>query len=178
MRKVVFLDRDGTIIVDKVYLNDPGKIEYFPDTFSALRILRDDGFDFAIVTNQSGVPRGLVDLENLKQIHARIRAEFARHGIDILDFYYAPFLTNSNHPMRKPNPGMIEQAMGEHHVDPAHSWMIGDRMVDVEAGHRAGLRSIMLRGRERPEDFSWTAPEAFVTNLTEAAKVIMGRDQG
>ena len=74
-KKAVILDRDGTLIVDKIYLNDPEQIEYLQGVFEALRLLRDHGFVFAVATNQSGVPRGLVQVENLYEIHRRIRGD-------------------------------------------------------------------------------------------------------
>lgn len=143
-KKAVFFDRDGTLIIDKIYLNDPDQIEYLPGVFTALRDLRDAGFVFFVVTNQSGVPRGHVTLKNLEEIHRRIRFAFAERGVDFLNFYSAPFPTDSNHLHRKPNPGMLLQAAQEYHIDLQRSWMIGDRMTDVEAGHRAGARSILL----------------------------------
>lgn len=145
-KKSVFLDRDGTLIVDKVYLNDPDQIEYLPGVFTALRELRDAGFTFFVATNQSGVPRGIVQIKNLLEIHRRIRFAFSEQGVDILDFYYAPYHTDYNHIMRKPNPGMLLQAAQEYNVSLGESWMIGDRMTDVEAGLRAGTKTVLLSG--------------------------------
>lgn len=151
MKKAVFFDRDGTLILDRVYLNDPNDIVYLPRVMEGLRLLRDQGFEFLIVTNQSGVASGKVQLENLHEIHRRIRDELSRNGIDILNFYFAPFSVSSHHPMRKPNPGMLELGIQEFDVDRTRSWMVGDRMTDVEAGHRAGLKSVFLYGTEKPE---------------------------
>ncbi len=148
MRKVVFFDRDGTLIIDKIYLNDPRQIEYLPGVFEGLRKLRDIGFEFIVVTNQSGVPRGLVDINNLHKIHGVIRSDMAQNGVDILNFYYAPFLVESNHPMRKPNPGMILAGASDFNVECKKSWMVGDRQTDIEAGAKAGLRNIFLKGTE------------------------------
>lgn len=118
MRKAVILDRDGTLIVDHIYLNDPAKIEYLPGVFEALRVLRDAGYVFAVATNQSGVPRRLVDVRNLDEIHRIIQADFCRNGIDILSFHSAPFMTDYNHHLRKPNPGMLLEAAAWHHLEP------------------------------------------------------------
>ena len=76
MKKVVFFDRDGTLIFDRIYLNDPEDIEYLPGVFEAMRVLRDQGFSFIVVTNQSGVPRGLVDIKNLDQIHKNMVSKY------------------------------------------------------------------------------------------------------
>ncbi len=172
MRKVVFFDRDGTLIIDRIYLNDPELIEYLPGAFECLRRLRDEGFDFVVVTNQSGVARGLVDTRNLHEIHRRIRDEFSRHGVNILDFLYAPYMTDTNHFLRKPNPGMLLEAAVNFKIHLGESWMVGDRMTDVEAGHRAGTRSILLGDNESPIGSEFKPPAAHVSDLAGVAKVI------
>ena len=149
MRKMVFLDRDGTIIVDEIYLNNPDEICYLPGVFEGCRKLRDQGFEFAIATNQSGIPRGKVQISQIREIHRRIKNEFARHGVEILSFYYAPFMPDSNHFMRKPNPGMIEEGLSDFNADRKSSWMAGDRLTDIIAGQRAGLRTVFLEGTEK-----------------------------
>ncbi len=174
-KKTIFLDRDGTLIVDKVYLNDPDQIEYLPDVFKSLHLLRDAGFQFIVVTNQSGIARRLVTLENLDETHRRISAEFAKRGVHFAGFYYAPYSVESNHPVRKPHPGMLLRGALDHRVDLASSWMVGDRLTDVVAGHRAGCRTVLLAGTEAVD--AKLAPEAqptLVTNgLLEAAVEII-----
>jgi D-glycero-D-manno-heptose 1,7-bisphosphate phosphatase len=175
-KPAVLLDRDGTLIVDHVYLNDPVRIEYLPGVFEALRVLRDKGFVFCVATNQSGVPRGLVDVRNLEEIHRRIQAKFCSQGVDILSFHSAPYMTDSDHPLRKPNPGMILEAAHWYGLDLSRSWMIGDRMTDVEAGHRAGTRSVLLGFTESPEQYPhFQAPEIHAPNLLIAAQEIIKR---
>jgi histidinol-phosphate phosphatase family protein len=176
VNKAVFLDRDGTLIVDKVYLNDPEQIEYLPGVFEALRSLRDAGYIFVVVTNQSGIPRGKVTVKNLVEIHRRIRSAFAERGVDIIDFSYAPYLTDFDHPLRKPNAGMLHEAAERYRVDLTKSWMIGDRMLDVEAGHRAGCRSILVGDRETPDiEPQFQRPEYYCEGLLEAARFILGQ---
>jgi histidinol-phosphate phosphatase family protein len=174
MSKCIFLDRDGTLIVDKVYLNDPDQIEYLPGVFDGLRALRDAGFIFAVCTNQSGIPRGKVTLANLHEIHRRIRNAFAEKGVEIVDFAYAPYLTDHDHPLRKPNGGMLIEIAEKFKVDLKSSWMIGDRMLDVEAGHRAGTRAILVGDRETPAtEPAFRAPEFHCAGLVEAAQFIL-----
>jgi histidinol-phosphate phosphatase family protein len=173
--RAIILDRDGTLIVDLVYLNEPDKIVYLPGVFTALRMLRDADYKFFVATNQSGVPRGLVDVRNLDEIHRRIAAKFASEGVDILSFHSAPYMTDFNYTFRKPNPGMLQEIAVRYNIDVAGSWMIGDRMTDVEAGHRAGMRSVLLGPSERPEDFSYAPPEIHAPNLLEAAEEILAR---
>ena len=173
MKKAVFFDRDGTLIIDKIYLNDPDAIEYLPGVFEGMKLLRDAGFEFVVVTNQSGVPRGLVQIENLDQIHKNIRNEMSKHGIDILNFYYAPHLVESNHHTRKPNPGMLEMGVQDFNIDPKQSWMIGDRMTDVEAGHRAGMKSIFIHGTEEPSESKFAPAEFEAQNFLELCHFIL-----
>ncbi len=91
-KPAVFFDRDNTLIVDKIYLNDVTQVQYLPHVFNSLKRIRDAGYTIIVVTNQSGVAKGLVHLKNLHLIHQKIRADFAKNGIDIKGFYYAPFL--------------------------------------------------------------------------------------
>ena len=173
MNKAIILDRDGTIIVDKIYLNDPDKIEYLPNAVAGLRKLRDEGYLFVVATNQSGIPRGIVSLENLHEIHNRIDVYLKSEGINILSYYYAPYMTESNHPMRKPNTGMAELAATEHNIDLKKSWFIGDKMSDVESGHRAGMRSIFLNGTEDPSKSDYKPAELECDDLLQAANFIL-----
>lgn len=176
MKKAVIFDRDGTLIIDKIYLNDPEQIEYLPRVFEALQKLRDAGFEFAIATNQSGIARGIVTLENLNEIHRRMKAAFAEHGIEFKGYYYAPYSVESNHPLRKPNPGMLEQAARENGFDLTKSWMIGDRLSDVEAGHRAGCRTILLEGLNEENSNQFKDPHFLASDLVAAAEFILAND--
>lgn len=179
MKKTIFLDRDGTLIVDKVYLNDPDQIEYLPDVFKALRLLRDHSFQFVVVTNQSGIARRLVTIENLDETHRRISAEFARHGVHFAGYYYAPYSVESNHPIRKPHPGMLLRGGLDHRADLKRSWMIGDRLSDIVAGHRAGCRTVLLAGTETVSEAlpAESQPTFVTTGLLEAAKKIIGASE-
>ena len=175
-KKVIFLDRDGTIIEDKIYLNDPNDVHYLPDVFEALSLLHKEGYEFVIVTNQSGVPRGLVQEENIAKIHKIIADEYAKHDVPILGFYYAPHLPDSDHPLRKPDVGMLDAAEKDHGpIDFEASWMIGDRMTDVECGHRKGCRSIFLTITEDPKESEFRPAEYETGNLLDAAKFILAR---
>jgi D-glycero-D-manno-heptose 1,7-bisphosphate phosphatase len=144
MKPAIFLDRDGTIIVDKNYLNDPNQVEFLPQAVEALKELQTMGYKLIVVTNQSGIARGIVSEENLHKIHRRINEFLLPQGITIDAYYFSPHAADSDHPTRKPNPGMIEQAIKDHKVNRAKSWMIGDRMSDVQAGHNAKMRTVLL----------------------------------
>ena len=171
--KAVFFDRDNTLIVDHVYLNDPDQITYLPGAVDCLRKIYHAGYKIIVVTNQSGVPRGLVELKNLREIHRRMAAHFHRHGVTIAGFYYAPFLPESGHFMRKPKPGMLREAAFDHNIDLAQSWMVGDRKTDVEAGQAAGTKTVFLCGTE-PADFTGQpSPDGIARTLPEVAPIIL-----
>ncbi len=167
LNKAIILDRDGTIIVDKVYLNDVAQIEYLPKVFEGLRVMRDLGFRFFVATNQSGIARGIVAIDTLYEIHRVIRHDLAGQGIDIEGFYYAPYSVESNHPMRKPNPGMLEAAARDFNLDLRQSYMIGDRDTDVHAGRAAGTGTIYL---DHSFPTPTSAPDFVCGDLLAAAK--------
>ncbi len=173
MKKAIFFDRDGTLIVDKVYLNEVDQIEYLPGVFTSLKRLQNAGYIFIVVTNQSGVARGLVDLKNLELIHKKIAVDFSENDIQFAGFYFAPFSVESNHHTRKPNPGMLEIASREHDIDLGNSWMVGDRMTDIEAGRRAGTRTVLLAGMDHPEKSQYEKPTAFVPDILAVAELIL-----
>jgi D-glycero-D-manno-heptose 1,7-bisphosphate phosphatase len=167
MNRAVILDRDGTIIVDKVYLNDISKIEYMPGALEGLREMRDLGFRLIVATNQSGVARGLVAIETLYAIHEKIRGDLAREGISIEGFYYAPHSVESHHSMRKPKPGMLLAAASDFGLDLRQCYMIGDRDTDVLAGQAAGTKTIYLNHTfPQPEGLS---PDFSCPDLLTAA---------
>lgn len=167
MKKAIFLDRDGTIIVDKNYLNDPEQVEFFPGSIEALQALQKD-FLLIVVTNQSGIARGLVEVENMHLIHEKMQAVLKPHGVQITAFYHSPHAADSNHPLRKPNPGMLIQAAKDHRIDLDASFMIGDKPIDVEAGHRAGVKSILISDTATET----CAPDYVATDLLVAAQWI------
>lgn len=174
MKKAIFLDRDNTIIVDKIYLNDPEQIEYLPNVFESLKQLYDAGYIFIVVTNQSGVPRGLVQEENIAKIHQRIQNRFKEHDMEITDFYYAPHLPESGHPWRKPGTGMLDQAQKEHNIDFQQSWMVGDRMTDIEAGHRAGCQTVLLK-ITKEEASPFDPPEHIIYDFKELGPIVLSK---
>ncbi|MAE74640.1 MAG: HAD family hydrolase [Bdellovibrionaceae bacterium] len=173
MTPAVFFDRDDTLIVDRIYLNDPDQIEYLPDSDTCLKAVMDAGYKIVLVTNQSGVAKGIVDPKNLDEIHRRIDQHYKALGIEICDFLSAPYLTTSDHYYRKPQPGMLREAAEAHGLDLKKSWMVGDRMSDVEAGHRAGCRTILLSDKESPEDSPFAGPEHHVHSLLEVRDAIL-----
>jgi len=178
MKKAVFLDRDGTVIIDRIYLNDPNGIEVYKESYEALQLLHNEGYLIFLITNQSGVARGLVEEANVKIINKIIIDDFGSKGTLISEAYYCPHPVDGGCICRKPNAGMLEQAAKEYDLDLKKSWMVGDRMSDVEAGRRAGARSILLKNDTTPPiDGSFEAAEFVSQNVLEAAKFIISKDR-
>lgn len=143
-RRFALLDRDGTIIVDKVYLRDPGEIEFAPGAIEGLQLLRDAGFSLLLVTNQSGVARGLLDRAMVDRIHARLQCLLAANGLRLEAIYYCPHGPDDHCDCRKPAPGMLRSAMRDLGFGPDEAVLIGDSDADMEAAAAAGVRAIRL----------------------------------
>ena len=146
MKRAVFLDRDGTLNVDHNYLSDPAQLEIIPGTGQALRRLMDAGFLLFIVTNQSGIGRGYYTVEDMHRVNARLCAELAKDGVRFERIYFAPEAPEQPSRGRKPSPQFLFDARDEFGVDLSQSYMIGDKLIDLECGWNAGVKqSILVR---------------------------------
>ncbi len=149
----VFLDRDGTIIEAHGYINDPNQVRLIPGAADAIRCLSKAGHLVVLISNQSGVARGLLDEETLSRVHGRLEELLREEGVSLDGAYYCPYLDGPeakvdayrrDSELRKPNPGMLLQAARGLNIDLSRSWVIGDSPCDVEAGLRAGCRTILI----------------------------------
>ncbi len=140
--KTVFLDRDGTLIEEVNFLHRLEDLRFFDYTDEAIRRLKSAGFLVVIVTNQSGIGRGIYSADDMHAIHDKIQSDLT-HKLDA--FYFCPHLPDEGCHCRKPRLGMIEQASREFEIDLARSWMVGDKVLDIELGHNAGLRTALVR---------------------------------
>ena len=144
--RAVFLDRDGTLIEDKDYLHKPEEVVLFPGAVAALKNLQDAGFKLFLVTNQSGVGRGFFTLADVEKIHAHLANELARHGVKFEKIYIAPEAPEQPSRGRKPSPQFLFDARDEFGIDLSQSYMIGDKLIDLECGWNAGVKkSILVR---------------------------------
>ena len=182
----MFLDRDGTLNVDVGYLHQLEDLELFPYTGDALRLLKRAGYLLVVVTNQSGIAHGLIKPGFVEICHAEMRRRLQPAGADLDALYYC-----QHHPRgsvadlsvecrcRKPSPGMVEDAIRDHGIDPSRSWVIGDKWLDVQLAQAVGARSILVRTgwgaeqeRERP---AGQHVDAVCDNLIHAVSVYPGR---
>lgn len=143
--KAVFLDRDGTIIRDEGYLRDPARVSLLPHAVKGLRLMRELGYGLFLVTNQSGVARGLMTEEDAAAVNAELLRLLAEQGADIDDVRVCPHL-DAGCFCRKPQPGMLLDLAAAHGIDLRRSVMIGDKESDVEAGRAAGCSASLLVG--------------------------------
>ncbi|MDW8308079.1 MAG: HAD family hydrolase [Verrucomicrobiales bacterium] len=146
MHRAVFLDRDGVLIEERNYLHRVEDVAFIPGAMRALKRLQDAGFLLFIVTNQSGVGRGYFTLADVEKVHAHITAECARHGVRFQKIYVAPEAPDQPSRGRKPSPQFLFDARDEFGVDLSRSFMIGDKLIDLECGWNAGVeRAILVR---------------------------------
>lgn len=164
VRRFALLDRDGTIIVDKVYLKDPDAITFVPGALEGLRLLRDAGFMLVLVTNQSGIARGFFDEATLARVHERLAAMLAAQGLRFEAIYYCPHGPQDSCDCRKPAPGMVLAAMRELGFRPDDAVFIGDSDADMGAAAAAGVRGVRVAPACGP------APAGAAASFFEAAQ--------
>jgi len=177
-KRAVFLDRDGTLNVDKEYLSDPAQLEIIPGTRLALRRLMDAGYLLFIVTNQSGIGRGYYTLADMHSVNDRLCAELAKVGVHFKKIYFAPEAPEQPSRGRKPSPQFLFDARDQFGVDLAHSYMVGDKLIDLECGWNAAVKkSILVRtgygAKIERESSSVVAKGMVVDDVAAAAACIL-----
>jgi D,D-heptose 1,7-bisphosphate phosphatase len=180
-RKAVFLDKDGTLIPDIPYNVNPDLIGLCEGVIEGLQLLKAAGYIFVVISNQAGVARGLFKYNELEKVKQKLDLLFNTQGIQIERYYFCP-----HHPLgiiteftrgcecRKPAPGMILQAAEELQIDCSSSWMMGDILNDVEAGNRAGCRTVLIDNGNETEwvNGSYRTPSFIAANFIDAANTI------
>jgi D-glycero-D-manno-heptose 1,7-bisphosphate phosphatase len=183
-RPAVFLDRDGTLIEEVDFLDRLELIRFYPWTTDAVRLLNRAGYATVVITNQSGIGRGMFDEAFLHSVHAAIDDRLGRNGARIDGYYFCPHHPAKARPpylqicdCRKPKPGMIRQACRDLGLDPARSVMVGDRWIDVACGQAAGARGVLLRTgyglHEAEAPPEGARADAILNNLMEAVGWIL-----
>ncbi len=183
--RAVFLDKDGTLVEDVPYNVDPARVRLTPGAAEGLAALHAAGYRLAVVSNQSGVARGYFPESALEAVRRRLEELLAEAGVPLAGFFWCP-----HHPggsvagyavpcdCRKPSPGMVLRAARETGADPEASWLVGDILDDVEAGRRAGCRTVLVDdGRESGRAAApWRLPHFVATDLRDAARLILSAD--
>jgi histidinol-phosphate phosphatase family protein len=156
--KVVFLDRDGTVIVDCNYLSDPDGVRFEPGAPEALRRLQNEGFGLIFVSNQSGIGRGLMTKEQSDAVHQRTLDLLAAQGVNMTGSYICPHAPWEHCQCRKPSPFLLQMAATDHGIDFTRSFVIGDKKADVDLGRGVGCRTV-LYGTRDTHDNAGAAPD-------------------
>src|SRR5213083_2541603 len=167
----VFVDRDGTIIEDRDYCSEPKDVKVFPGVPEALRRLKSNRFKLFIITNQSGIGRGLFTVEQYRAVEGEVLRQLGDGLIDAT--YFCPDVPGQHSSCRKPAPGMIVEATREHQIDLSCSFLIGDNEIDVECAHNAGVRGIRVHtGLQR--DMTGSMADWRADDLPAAVEIILG----
>jgi D-glycero-D-manno-heptose 1,7-bisphosphate phosphatase len=180
-RPAVFLDRDGTIIREVHYIRHPSQVELIPGAAGAIASLQNAGLLCVVVSNQAGVGRGILTLEDVKIVQREVDRQLLADGVKLDGFYFCPEAPRSNdrrsvdHPDRKPGPGMLLRAAADHGIDLARSWMVGDMLSDVLAGRNAGVfRTIhVLTGHGHANPEASVEADHVASDIVEAAGLIV-----
>lgn len=180
LRPAVFLDRDGTVNREVDYLADPGELELLPGAAEAIARWNDAGWLVVVVTNQSGIARGILSEERLREIHDRLALILAERGAVIDAFHHCPHHPEIGEPpyrcdcdCRKPAPGMLLRAAAELSIDLSRSWIIGDSFRDLEAGAAAGVPGILV-ATGKPDQLETEHPDRRAArDLLHAAVIVL-----
>jgi D,D-heptose 1,7-bisphosphate phosphatase len=183
--RAVFLDKDGTLVEDVPYNVDPASLTLCSGVVEGLQLLQQEGYALIMVSNQPGIAKGHFDEEALSSLCHHLEDTLARHGITLQDFYYCPhhpegkvarYAVDCN--CRKPLPGMLLRASNEHGIDLSRSWMIGDILHDVEAGRRAGCKTVLIDNGNETE-WEWSllrSPDMIFPDMHAAARAVVLAD--
>ena len=176
MPRLVLIDRDGTINVERHYLSSPEQIELLPKTADGIKLLQRLGFRIVVVTNQSAIGRFFFDTARLEQIHERLRTILHESGATIDAIYFCPHVPEDQCQCRKPLSEMAYRAATEFTADLSKSFVIGDNVCDIELGKNVNATTILVRTGYgiMTEQEKQTKPDYIVENLFEAANLIKG----
>jgi len=182
--RAVFLDRDGTIIEEVGYLDRPERVEFFPWTIDAIRVLNQAGLAVVLVSNQSGIARGFFTDAVVDEVHGRMAEMLASGGARIDAYYYCPHHPDGSVPelakvcdCRKPARGLVDRAVTDFGVDPRRSFVVGDRWLDVGLARTVGAKGVLVRtgygDSEERKPRSDLKADAIVDNLIAASSWIL-----
>jgi D-glycero-D-manno-heptose 1,7-bisphosphate phosphatase len=181
--KAIFLDKDGTLVENEPYNVDPAKIRFYSDVRESVKMFAEAGYLLVVVSNQPGVARGVFPEVALRKVERALRGGLREMGVSLAGFYYCPHDPKGSVPQyrvdcecRKPQPGLLVQAAQELDIELEKSWMIGDILHDVEAGNRAGCRSVLVdRGNETEWHYNeLRRPDLVARDMRDAAAKIVG----
>lgn len=176
MGKAVFIDRDGTLNEEVHYLSDPDKFSFIKGSIEALQLLQTHSYRIILITNQAGIAKGKITMEQLERIHRRMQKQLTRNGIALPDedIKFCPHSEEERCECRKPNVKNFKDAERKYQLHREKCWVIGDKTSDIAAGRRGGYRTILVQTGYAGKDAKYPdTPDFSAENLLEAAKIIM-----
>ena len=181
-RRAVFLDRDGTLNIERDLVRTPEDLELIPGAIDALKMLAAAGYALVVVTNQSARARGLLSEAELDAVHDSLRASLLEASVELTDIVYCPHHPTAGEPplraecaCRKPEPGLIHSAAERHQLDLSRSWIVGDAARDMEAGRRAGVQTLLVETGKGSGERSAFDPKMVVKDIKAAAERIIAQ---
>ena len=183
MNKAVFLDKDGTIIEDVGYIQSPSQIKFIDGSIEAIKKLNQAGYKVVIISNQSGIARGMVTENAIHHVDKTLHKHILNGGAHLDGIYFCPHHPEHGlHPYkkscecRKPHPGLIKKAEHDLKIDLSMSFMIGDKATDIEAGQKAGVKTVLVLTGRGPEEKSKIKekPDHIANKLSDAIDWILG----
>jgi D-glycero-D-manno-heptose 1,7-bisphosphate phosphatase len=177
-RAVVFFDRDGTLNVEKNYVYRYEDWEWLPGAISGLKTLAEAGFLLVIVSNQSGVARGFFSAKNVEELHRHVADDLRMSGVEVAGFYFCPHGPEEGCDCRKPCPGLLLRAAEDLSLDLSRSFMVGDKVIDVEAGCRAGVQPLLVEtGYGKEQRHLLRSPVPVMKDLSAASEWIVSKSK-
>ncbi len=171
---IIFLDRDNTINYDPGYLSDPNLVQILPYVIDGLKLLNNAGYEFIIITNQSGIGRGYYKEEDMHRVNQRILDILKSQNIFIKDIFFCPHTEEDQCMCRKPKPGLILQALEKYPtINLKTSWIIGDSLRDIFAGENLNVKGVLIDAETKPIEKKPTNLIYVAKNLKEAAECIL-----
>jgi len=190
-RRAVFMDRDGTLALEVGYVNHLSRFRLYPWAVDSVRLLNRAGLLAVVVTNQAGVARGYFPESLIAEVHALMRAAMEAGGARLDGIYYCPHHPSAGEPpyrqqceCRKPRPGLLHRAAQDLDIDLAGSWVVGDRVADLDLARSVGARSVLVKTGYGRGELLWHAPswprppDVVAEHLLEAVERILGESEG
>jgi len=177
---VLFLDRDGVVIQERHYLSNPELVCLIPGSDDAMRMAKDNGFWLVGISNQSGIGRGKLTMNDFEAVQKRVDFLLSKAGVRFDAFFFCPHAPENNCSCRKPKPGLLEEAARWLPWDPKQSWIVGDKISDLELARRTGLNGVLVRtgyGQDQAVQLSESDPFVVAADLADAVRIILAGEE-
>lgn len=175
MLKVLLCDREGTLLVDPIgdRVDSPSKVKILPHVIKGLKLLSKNGFSIVIITNQTNIAQARISETEFWKINQKAVNLLEKSGVKVLKTYVCPHNASESCECRKPRTLLLEHAISDFNINRKETFMIGDRISDIHAGQKSGLKTILLKTGKHPVDLRLTRPTHFANNLLDAAEYIL-----